>query len=471
MLHSFLLLPALLSPTTDDPTGDTTFDPAVVATAEAWVESTTSGDAPGVAIGVVRDGEIVYERYFGYADLEHDVGVGPETRFNIASNAKQFTALCVLQLEQDGKLDREDDIREHLPELFPQQDAPITIAQLIDHTSGIRDVYDLWALQGKTWYEHLLDNGDAFELLVAQRDLNFEPGTEHQYSNSNYLLLAEIVERISGVSFDQYADELFRRLGMSETSFLTDPMEVIPGRAYTYGNWNGWKRYPTIAALHGDGALFTTLYDQLRWERFVQKGSAPDFSSALVEASQSPLPDHDVESYGFGLSFGRYRGFDYRYHEGNTGAYNATFARFPTESLAVVVMSNNGSISTHSLARTYAACILGATRDLDAPETPIATPPAPDLEPVSTSPSYPSSIEGSFWNDETETEIRIEHAQGNEYRIIKNGRHREGTLTAKDLLEERSYAIRIERDDRGRPRGLRVDRGRIRNVWFEKRSK
>ena len=306
MLLPVFLLPLLASTLPDDPK----LEPSQVANQEAWIESVTAGKAPGVAIGIVRDGEVVYETYFGYADLEHEVEVGPATRFNIASNAKQFTALCVLQLEREGKLDREDDIREHLPELFPDQEAPITIAQLIDHSSGIRDVYDLWSLQGKTWYERFLDNGDAFELLVAQRDLNFEPGTAHQYSNSNYLLLAEIVRRATGDSFDRYADTLFERFGMRETSFLSNYMEVIPGRAHPYGHWNGWKRYPTITDLHGDGALFTTLYDQLRWEQFVQEGTAPDLSSEFVEASQSTLPDHDVDAYGFGLSFGRYRGLN-----------------------------------------------------------------------------------------------------------------------------------------------------------------
>ena len=445
-------------------------DRARIASVEVQVEAMTAGNSPGVAIGIVQEGEVVYETYFGFADLEHEIEVGPATRFNIASNAKQFTALCILELEREGALDLQEDIREYLPELFPEQEASITIAQLIDHSSGIRDVYDLWALQGKTWWERFLGNGDAFELLAAQRDLNFDPGTDHQYSNSNYLLLAEIVQRVSGTSFDEYADSLFRRLGLRETSFLTNYMEVIPGRAQPYGHWGGWKRYPTITNLHGDGALFTTLRDQLRWERIIQSGGASGFSSELLAASQSTLPDHGIDAYGCGVCFGRYRGFEYQFHEGNTGAYNATFVRFPAERLAVVVMSNNGSISTHDLARDYAASILDATEDVPSPSLPadsVANAPEPESLPR----NYPASIEGSFWNEETETEIRILHERGAEYRIIKNGRDRKGTLISKDLLRERSYAIHIERDERGRTRGLRVDRDRIRNVRFAKRSK
>lgn len=441
---------------------------------EDRIEAMTTGLAPGVAIGIVQDGKIVYETYAGYADLEHEVPVGPTTRFNIASNAKQFTALCILELEREGVLDLQDDIRIHLPELFPDHASFLTIAQLLDHSSGIRDVYDLWALQGKTWWKHFLSNGDALELLTAQRDFNFEPGSAHQYSNSNYLLLAEIIQRVSGMPFDRYADSVFQRLGLDETSFLANYMESIPGRAHPYGNWSGWKRYPTITNLHGDGALFTTLRDQLRWEQIIQRGETPGLSSELLATSQSLVPDSDVESYGFGLSFGNYRGFDYQFHEGNTGAYNATFVRFPAERVAVVVMSNNSSISTHDLAREFAASALGAPESSPAPSSPVvqaSSQASAKLEPERLPEGYPATIEGTFWNEETQTEIRIQHDRGNEYRVIKNGRDRAGTLVSRDLVRERSYAIHVERDDQGQTQSLRVDRDRIRNVRFTRRTR
>ncbi len=546
----YFLLPILSLSTVSGKRPD---DPQV-ARLEKWIETRTEGLAPGVAVGIVRDGKVIYEKYAGHAHLEHRVKVGPLSRFNIASNAKQFTALTVLKLKREGRLDLDDDIRKYLPELFPRQDRVVTIANLLDQSSGIRDVYDLWALQGKTWWENFLDNGDALELLTAQRELNFAPGSRSMYSNSNYLLLAEIVRRVTGRRFSEYAVSLFERLGMNHTSFATNFMAVLPDRARPYGDWDGWKEYPTITNLHGDGALYTTMADQLVWERIVQTRSANGLDAELIEASQGLVPGSRVEEYGFGLSFGTYKGLAYSYHEGNTGAYNATFLRFPSERLAVVAMSNNGSISTYALARRYAEAVLGRAQWTDTvhPSRPDTVGSKPKVEEVvgayqadgdtlirittrrrvlfcdileeqplvrlyheegdiyryktdrdrkivfsvdeqgerivtlyhpseeprvgarlSAEPigeGYATSISGRYWNDETGTEILVRHREGADYEIIRNGRKRAGALVVKDLLRERSYALRVTRDDEGRVVGLRVDHGRIRNVYFERAS-
>ncbi len=518
---------------------------------ESWIEAQTAGIAPGVAVGIVQDGEIVYETYAGYANLEHGAKIGPETRFNIASNAKQFTALCALELAREGVIALDQDIRKYIPELYADSSHSIAVSNLLDHTSGIRDVYDLWSLQGKTWWKLFLDNADALELLTAQQDLNFEVGSEHAYSNSNYLLLAEIVQRATGQSFHEYAASMFERAGMNQTVFLSNAMAVVPDRAAPYGNWNGWKQYPTITSLHGDGALFTTLGDQLLWETILQSQQAPGFDADLIVESQGGVPGSLTDRYGFGVTFDTYKGLDCVYHEGNTGAYNATFLRFPSERLAIVVMSNNGSLSTAALARAYADAVLGEEKLTEPvyPTRPATLEEKPTLAEIvgvyemsdgtiatvtdrrgkvflqvgsqdsvrlahgrgnlyrhasardrklsfsseeskgasltifrsEQEPSvgmrltagpieadYPRSIEGRYLNSETETEIVLRHREGDEYDVIKNGRARVGTLVVRDRLRERSRTLRIDRDDEGRVRGLRVDGNRIRNVWFEK---
>ncbi|MFA0963487.1 serine hydrolase domain-containing protein [Roseivirga sp. BDSF3-8] len=314
-------------------------------------------EGPGFAVGIVKNGEIVYERYAGLANLEHDISVDSLTRFNIASNAKQYTALMVLQLVNEKVISRDDDFREYLIEYFPDYPDPITISHLLTHTSGIRDVYDLWELQGKTWWKLFVDNEDALALLRDQRELNFKPGSQYLYSNSNYILLAALIEKVTGTSFHNYAGSTFRDMGMPHTNFLANHMEVVPNRARPYGNWDGWIEYPSITSIHGDGALFTTLPDQLRWEATLQRKDNIKLDTALIKESQGKLPVS--MGYGYGVMHDEYRSIKRLYHDGNTGAYNATFLRFPEEKLAVVVMSNNGNVPTHFLAESITDRLLG----------------------------------------------------------------------------------------------------------------
>lgn len=305
-----------------------------------------SDDSPGIAVGIVKDGTIAYEFYLGYANLEHKVKIDKDTRFNIASNAKQFTALCILKLLEKGKINLKDDFRVYLPDLYKNIQHPITISNLLSHTSGIRDVYELWSLKGKTWYKLFIDNGDAIELLQTQTALNFKSGTSYLYSNSNYILLAEIVKKITGQNFSEYAQTMFEELEMPDTAFLTNYMSIVPHKARPYGNWNGWREYPIITEVHGDGALFTTLKDQLKWEQIIQNNDGSYFSKKLIDQSQLPIEN----SYGFGLIFDTYLGLTHTYHDGSTGAYNAMMLRFPTEKMSIVVISNNGNVPTRYLA-------------------------------------------------------------------------------------------------------------------------
>ncbi|MEO1805871.1 MAG: serine hydrolase domain-containing protein [Bacteroidota bacterium] len=307
-------------------------------------------ETPGMAVGIIQDGQIVYEQYLGYANLEHEAKVGPQTRFNIASNAKQFTALCMLKLVDEGKLKLEDDIRIYLPALFPGIEEKMTISQLITHTSGVRDYCDLLALQGESWWKQFIDNEDVIKLLESQRDLNFQPGTEFLYSNSNYILLAAIIQKVTGQKFGDYAQALFTDLGMTQTSFLTHYGKVIPHRARPYGNWDGWIQEPTITSVHGDGALFTTLSDQLKWEQIIQANDGTYLSQEILQTTQSPISASFAQDYGYGLMFGSRGEVDYAYHDGATSAYNATFLRFPKKKISIVVMGNNRNVIANHVA-------------------------------------------------------------------------------------------------------------------------
>lgn len=346
-------------------------------------------DSPGMAVGIVKDGKIVFESYIGYANLEHQIKIDQNSRFNIASNAKQYTALCILNLINNGKIGLHDDFRVYLPELYPQIGEKITVAHLLTHTSGIRDIYDLWALQGKTWWKLFIDNDDAIDLLKNQTDLNFKPGTEYLYSNSNYILLTEIIKEATGKEFSEVAKSMFLEMDMTSTDFLVNHMQVIPQKARPYGNWNGWKEYPLITELHGDGFLFTTLRDQLKWEQIIQQNDGSHFTKLFVESSQVPVESAPFENYGYGLMFGSHKDINYSYHDGNTGAYNATFLRFPENNISIVVISNNSNVPTNYLAKQIIDVIL----DLK----PTLHPAGPDkIEKLKS----PKDITGAYKNDE-----------------------------------------------------------------------
>lgn len=326
-----------------------------------------------MAAGIVRNGEVIYANYAGLADLPTHRPIDARTRFNLASNGKQFTALAILLLAEEHKLALTDDIRRYLPGLFPDLPAPITIQQLLTHTSGIRDVYDLWALQGITWWQKTFDNADALRLLHRQRELNFRPGSGYLYSNSNYILLAEIAAKAAGHSFAAYTNEVFRRLLMPDTSFEPDYRRIRAPIARPYFNFDSWTTYRWRTNLHGDGNLFSTLADQLQWEKVVQRGGDGLMAPVLIASSQALTGSAPNQPYGYGLEFGTYQALPYRFHEGATGAWKATTIRFADPNLALLTLTNSGKTIPARQTRQMADVVLPRN---PAPEAPITAPAA-----------------------------------------------------------------------------------------------
>lgn len=318
-------------------------------------------DTAGLAVGVVYNGKVVYKDYMGLANLEHQVKVSAKTKFNIASNAKQFTALCILKLAIEGKLNLQDDIRKYLPKLYPDIATPITLEQLLNHTSGIRTSEELLGLQNKTWWQIVgLSNRYIVRMTEKQKTLSFTPGTEFLYSNTNYILLTEVVKKITGKKFSQYAHKLFEDLGMKQTVFKTRYMAVIPHQAEAFGKWGkNWSIEPGVVKAHGDGNLFTTLSDQLRWEQLVQKPSLLPQWNKIIQKSQLPIEGSKYQKYGYGLNFGTYKGVVCRHHYGQTAAYGATFLRFPKQGLTIVAMSNTRNLHDEQVADKLVDIIFG----------------------------------------------------------------------------------------------------------------
>lgn len=388
---------------------------------QKWIAEKYNDTVPGIAIGVVKDGEVYFQGYAGMANLEHQVPVTDSTRFNIASVAKQFTALCVLQLILEDKLSLDDDLRNFLPNFYSEYPDPIQIRHLLAHSSGIRDLYDLLSLEGRPWWARVgYDMGDAMEVLAAQKSLNDIPGTNYRYSNSGYLLLTQIVEQVSGQTFPEYSANLFDRLGMYNTRFQTNYMTVIPNKALPYNDWGDgiWKQYPMVVELYGDGFLFTTLRDQLHFEQLLQT-RAGDFEGLLVE-SQKEIPGSAINSYGFGLELNSWEGYEVIEHEGATGSYGAHTLRIPELDLSVVVMKSNGSYRARALARDLAKMFMPQATGISARESAAKDNKAlENLSTTSLKESLVSRLPALYLLEEGLTFIRISRKAGELYREIE----------------------------------------------------
>lgn len=326
---------------------------------DSIINSQVQEDHPGIAVGIIKDGKIVYERYRGLSNLQHQIPFDEKTRSNIASTAKQFTALMILKLSLEEKLKLEDDIRDYLPNVYKHVQKTIRIRNLLNHTSGIRDYVELMSLQGSVWWKRFgLDNNNILKLLEKQEDLGFEPGSMKNYSNSNYNLLAEIIERVSGKSFNEYSKEFFKDLRMNETSFVERYMRIIPNRANPYSDWGRgeWWEVPTVTKTNGEGFLYTTLRDQLIFEKAVQNASFNN--NILLMKSQKPIPYSTYKTYGFGLELYDKLGHTSVHHSGGTFGFHSQVYRFPEEKLTIFIMSNNGNISSNIIAQRIGKILL-----------------------------------------------------------------------------------------------------------------
>jgi CubicO group peptidase (beta-lactamase class C family) len=311
-------------------------------------------NAPGIATGIVKNGKIVYEKVAGFADFTDSTLITKESRFNIASNGKQFTALAILILIDAKKIKLSDDIRKYLPTIYPKLSSKITIENLLTHTSGIRDVYDLWALQGQTWWKYTFSNKEVLQLIEKQEELNFKPNTNYLYSNTNYILLAMIVEKVTGNSFVTYTNDLFKKLGMPNTSFEDDYTKIRGPIARAYFNFDTWKNYNWIWNVYGDGNIFSTLTDQLRWEQLLQGSIKSRIKPHILQKSQQLTDNSSMKNYGYGLEFGTYKGLNYTFHEGATGAWKATVIRFPSKNTSIITLTNTGKATPNTQTRQMA---------------------------------------------------------------------------------------------------------------------
>ena len=308
---------------------------------------------PGCALAVVSRGEIIYKAGYGMATLEHPVTIKPSTAFYIASTSKQFAAFSIALLEEEGRLSASDDIRKYIPEI-PDYGSPIRIEHLIHHISGMRDFLELNALSGRH-YDELITPEDALRLITRQQQLNFDTGERYLYCNSGYFLLSVIIERVSGKTLRQFAEEnIFARLGMHNTHFHDDRTEPVTNRAVGYRFDRSGRFRISVPGLEtvGSGGMYSTVEDLSLWDRNFYMNRLGQGSPALIERIQhcGSLNNGELLDYAFGLSISEYKGLKTVGHSGNYGGYSAEFTRFPDHAFTVICLSNNSTLPARSMA-------------------------------------------------------------------------------------------------------------------------
>jgi len=422
--------------------------PAEVAKIDQIFARWNKADSPGAVVAIARDGETVFERGYGMANLEHSIPLTVDTLSETGSVAKQFTAAAVTLLALRGKLSLDDSLKQHLPEV-PAFGHDITLRMLLDHTSGIRDIHGLFDLMGHPTYAGAHENAEVLEIVSRQRDLNFLSGTEYAYCNTGYLLLTFVVSRVSGRPFADFCrDEVFLPHGMTHTAWRTQFNKVVPGRASGYAlERDGTFRVDLpYSNIHGNGGLLTTVGDLLKWNEGLDHPTGEWVEVVRLMHIPSKLKNGQTIENGLGLRIGQYRGTADISHSGGTAGYSTFLARFPEHHLSIAVLGNvyalDGGVHTYRIVDALIGSKLAPVE-----------PPAP----VTLSPEELAAHAGLYRSPEHDLIVRTWVVDG---RLVLNGAPLTPTGPHSFVGPTGiQYAFDVIRD--GRPRHLAFTANRI----------
>jgi len=303
---------------------------------------------PGASVIVIENGRVILRRAYGMADLERHVAATPETDYRLASVSKQFTAMAIMLLAREGKVRYDQPVRELLPEL-PAVAEHVTLRHLLNHTSGLPDYEDL--IPDSQTVQ--VSDHDVLALLARKDTLYFPAGSTYRYSNSGYVLLGLIVERVSGVSFPEFLRaRIFAPLGMTASVAHVEGVDTVPHRAYGYSpaaaGFTQTDQSVTSATL-GDGGIYTNVDDLVRWDQAL-------YGEGLVDSATLRLAI--VPPYSFGWFVDTYRNERRWRHTGETSGFRNAIQRFPDRRFTVIVLTNRNGGEPAAIAERIADALL-----------------------------------------------------------------------------------------------------------------
>ena len=302
-------------------------------------------DGPGGAVMVIQDGEIIYQNGYGLADVENGLPITTDSVFHLGSVGKQFTALGVMMLAEQGLVNYDDPIGNYIPE-FAWMSDEVTIRRLLYHTSGIMGYDDSDAI-----YDALVASSDAptnedlLDVLAEQGDMLTDPGEEYSYSNTGYEILGSLIERVSGKKYALFMDEnIFAPLGMVHTFSLPNPERLKDknvAQSYYLENGQPLPYEPDILdGLTGSGSIYTTLGDMYLYDQALRNNELVSAETLQEAFTTGTLNNGEEIGYGFGVELDDYSGYSYIGHSGAWLGFESYYLYIPDRNLSVVVLLN-----------------------------------------------------------------------------------------------------------------------------------
>ena len=301
---------------------------------------------PGLSVRVIKKDSVLYSKSFGLSNLDYGIKNSDSTVYSIASIAKQFTAAAVWVLIQQGKLSLDDDIRTYFPEI-PDYGELITLRHLFNHTSGIRGYHTLMYLSGFDYDKEYYDNQTVLRLACQQKNLNNKPGDKVIYSNTNYNILALLVEKISGTNLDDFLKtNILKPLKMDDTFVRVSHGDVVKNRAVGYQkNVDTFIYNVTNKLSYGAGSMGSTVLEMTKWANMLN-GDVPEFKDlSKFLQTQELLSDQSLAKYARGVMLDTYKGYKTISHSGYGFGGQTQLITLPEEKIAVIILTNLQSIN------------------------------------------------------------------------------------------------------------------------------
>jgi CubicO group peptidase (beta-lactamase class C family) len=427
-------------------------------------------DSPGAALGIFKDGRIIYARGYGIANLEYSLPWTPQTPSRTGSISKQFVGMCIAILAEQGKLSLDDNIRKYFPD-WPDYNGQITLKHLLYHTSGVRDYLTLVELMGKPEGSgYVYTPKELVRTLLRQKELNFQPGEMYSYSNSGYFLLSEIVSPVSGMKTSAFTKKyIFDPLGMKNTHFHDDPNMIVENRAYGYSPKKGEGFRIDIVRLNviGDLGIFTTIEDFLKWDQNFYKNKLGKGTQKLIRTmlTKGKLNNGEELSYGFGIRIDNYRGLETISHGGSAVGYQAQYMQFPGQKFSVFILSNLSTFPTGRIARQIADLYLAD--QFKEPPLQKQRQRRKIPEPISLSVSQLKEYVGKYYSDELDFTytFKVENTS-----LILEVRETSHTLIpyAIDSFGWGERRLDFTRNEENKIKGFALEEGIVKNMKFTK---
>lgn len=327
---------------------------------DALFAKSVAAGSPGLVAGIVKDGKLVYGKGFGLGSLEQSAPLGPKSVIDVGSVTKHFTSTAILLLEDEGKLSLDDEVKKWIPTM-PDFGKPITIRRLLNHTSGLRDYFTLFALKG--WQlEKPITSQEVVALMADQQDLNFPTGSSFNYCNTGYVLASEIVLRVAKEPMSAYLKrKVFTPLGMTSTLLNDSVATVIPNRVDSYRKAStSWQRLVAPQMTVGDGGLYSSIEDFAKWDLALKNDTIKLKKGRLLDrlTDTSGFPPIGA-SYGLGLFIDTFEGAKRIQHGGDWLGFNAQYSMFPEKGFSIMTFANEGTQIGKSLNYEASKLLLG----------------------------------------------------------------------------------------------------------------